>query len=406
MAQQFLAQFKPLSKDHSTLLNIIRALSAFGILFTHTFMIFLLPRYGLFGSFKSFLFSYPQYFAMALIVLSGFCITYSTLHLLKQNNFQLSPTQFLFKRLIRLYPALLLAIAISVFAFLIFTHGCFTCKFHYTPNNVKASFLKTTYLNPKIYFASLFFLHGLFIGHLAPMMNRALWTLSYEFWYYICFMLITLAIINKQRKVGFGLLLLILLYMTWFHQIAFLFLSIVWLSGVFLALSYASNKLFEKDFLPSAVFAILILAILFFIMLHFYGHRVLISSLIYKANLFTEVVLSLILMLLFAIFLQLNIPIRAPILKKFANCSKFSYTLYIIHYPLLLLSFYFTWPIIQYWPTPAIVAFMIPIGLIIILISQKCAIIFENKLLFKKMLAKIFKNDAQTTSLVPEDANL
>ncbi len=223
---------RPLSKDHSELLNIIRALSAFTILSTHVIMMYLFPRYGVKGLFGYIMLVFPPYALMALAIISGFLITYSSLNLIQKNNSQLPVKEFLFKRFLRLYPALLFSIILMIVSFLIISHFCLTCVYHYVPPGAKFSLLKSLSIIPKNYLATLAFLQGIFIGPDAPTMNLPLWTLSYEFWYYILFMCITLIFVNKRYIIGSGLLTLLLAYImcmkSWRNQQCALKKAFLW----------------------------------------------------------------------------------------------------------------------------------------------------------------------------------
>ncbi len=365
-------------------------------------MIYLYPLYGFKGLFGFFILAFPPYALMALAIISGFLITYSSLNLIHKNNSRLPIKEFLFKRFIRLYPALLFSVCLMIISFLIISHFCITCIYHYTPPGAKFSLLQSLSIVPKNYLASLAFLQGIFIGPDAPTMNLPLWTLSYEFWYYILFMFITLIFVNKRYIIGSGLLTLLLAYMLVFHQFHFLFLSIVWLSGVILALSYASNRLFSNEYKP--IFFLLLTALIMICIasLVTFGHYILIP--ISNHSFFVQTCFALILTLLLSMFLHLNIPLKKRFFKRLAGCANFSYTLYMMHYPLLLLSFHFTWGYIQHWPTLAIVFVMLIYSLIIIYFCKKCAIVLENKTLYRNVLSRIFNQKVIISNINAESS--
>ena len=379
---------RPLSKDHSELLNIIRALSAFFILFAHITLIYFLPRYGSHSNFFFYSDAFMQYPLMALIVLSGFCITYDSLNLMQRNNHQLPVKHFFFKRLTRLYPALLFSLILTLIAFLILTHGCFTCTYHFKPTPLKVYGLNAIHIDFKHFFAPLLFLHGLFIGKYPPTMNLPLWTLSYEFWYYILFVFIMLMITKRYRKTASTLTTLLLAYMVLTLHFQFLLIALAWLAGALLAYSYSSNKLFSNG-AKHIIFLLLMLILVIFTATYFSRGRSIFLP-INNLGYIIQASTGLILALLFALILCFNIPIKNVFAHKLAGHAKSSYTLYVLHYPLLLLSFHFTWKYVRQWPTLFIVFVIIAYSLVIIYLCKKCAIVLENKTLYRNLLSKVF----------------
>ncbi len=351
-------------------------------------MIYLLPRYGVHGLFYFYIFSFPQIGLMALIILSGFFITYDSLNLIQRNNFQLPVKLFFFKRLTRLYPALIFSLLITVIVFLIITHGCLSCTYHNVSPNIKFSFLNSASLPPKNYFSTLFFLQGIFIGKDAPVMNLPLWTLSYEFWYYILFVLIASIITRKHRKLGACMFAFIIIYMIAFNHLRFLLVAFIWLSGALIALAYRSNKLFSNEANQPIFLLFALLVIICTVSYWVDGRNVFVPS--GNVGYFIQTCLALILALIIAIIIRLNVSFKKTFCKKLATYSRSSYTLYVLHYPILLMSFHFTWPHIQHWPTLAIALVIVVYSLLIIYFSKKCATVLENKALFRRALSPLF----------------
>ncbi len=379
---------KPLTREHSDFFNAIRALAAFVVLISHLLSIYLLPRYGLTIASELCFFTIPAYAVAIFFILSGFFITYSALNITKDNQGRFSSRQFLLNRLTRLYPPLILSLILIAVIFLFFNHG-FENSYSYIPRDAKFSLLNTLSLNLKNYLPNFFFLQGVFVGKDSLAMNRALWTLSYEFWYYIIFMLGTVMVINKRYRSSVILLLILLGALIYRNQFRFLWLFIIWLSGVFLALQYNSSKLLQAEYKKVALFILIILGLIVMMVYQKNDAFYLIAYLTNTA-LFIQVCLSLMIMLLISLALRLKLDFKNKYYLSLSRSANYSYTLYVIHYPIILFLFRYTWPYIQHWSMITILAVMAIDGLVIIYISKKCAIILENKKLFRRMLSRLF----------------
>jgi peptidoglycan/LPS O-acetylase OafA/YrhL len=152
--------------------------------------------------------------------------------------------------------------------------------------------------------------------------DKPLWTLSYEFWFYVSFGLFTMvALANGTKRILFAALIVCVMIALGPH---FVLLSGIWLIGVGVS-RYRGTKL-VKPMLSTAVFVVTCLAERFGNLET--GSSVLDYILIFSnAFAFAWVMISV-----------RNLPLT--VFAKFSEPNKmmagFSYTLYLTHFPLML----------------------------------------------------------------------
>lgn len=381
---------KNLSPGHSDLMAILRSLSAMTILFCHGLSIFFISRYGFHAAVK-WLLIIMQYPLMILILQSGFFIPFTTSkQIIEQNHF--SVRHFVYARLMRLYPPLIFALLLSAAVFLIFNHGNFTGNYTFFVGNSDYSLINQLSLSLKSFFSTLFFLQGIFIQPDAPRLNLPLWTLSYELWCYVVFALLTIMAINRRYKLSGLLLAILVMYMLYAHQLQFAAMLLTWFAGAILAKTYFSSRLNNQNSLPPTLFLIAILSIISLVIGLHDGMKIFLS---YDKlpNLLFRTLLSFLIAALIALAMRKEFTITQPLLKRLASNASFSYTLYLIHYPLLLMAFRYTGTELQQLPVIFTVLAMCIYLIIICFIAKQAAKIVENRAFFtgRHSFFRIFK---------------
>ncbi|WP_375512369.1 acyltransferase family protein [uncultured Nostoc sp.] len=198
---------------------------------------------------------------MIFFVLSGFFISTSVIRRIKQK--QWSWVNYLVDRLTRLYIVLIPALLLSSFwdslGIKIFGTGqdsFYGERFH---NGHLATYKILENFTFQNALGTLAFLQTIFVDLFGS--NKAVWSLAYEFWYYILFPSIILFFCVKSLKVRVLYALLassILLLVGSEIRIYFL----VWLMGALVSISHPSKYLNNKNVLNSLIiFSILILCI-------------------------------------------------------------------------------------------------------------------------------------------------
>ncbi len=322
---------KKLSNRQKCYLDMIRYLSCFIVFLGHYFQIFInrLLNENFFNIHKSLslLFHLPNFGVMVFFVLSGFLITYSTIFDIKKYGY-FSLKKYAEKRCFRILPPLWFALIFSIVIFAIIK--CFHL------------FGSVTYVLPGDFYSIRSkailpiqeILHNFFlIPGKTGEFNATLWSLTYEFFYYILFAVALIFISNKQWGLGSIILLMIgaitltLIHINEDYLNAFTRewkLFVVWLFGAFLAWIYmidALKKLYKVIYilLFMSVLAIFINEINFFL-----------NYPTYECYLF-GILASL--LICYVLTTEHNPGKTFTLISK---GSQYTYTLYLIHFPLYL----------------------------------------------------------------------
>ena len=258
---------------------------------------------------------------VVFFVLSGFFISSSIIRSVLTN--QWSWAIYAQKRLIRLYvvlvPALLLGLLWDMLGSNFFSGADIyqgaAAYTHMLPTPIMRL------LSAKVWFGNLFFLQGIRVPTFGS--NGPLWSLSYEFWYYVLFPLSLLALSAKtpagKRLVYFILALGIAYFIG--HRIDIYFL--VWLMGVIIVIAKPVKLSKNPLYLPLT------------------GLTFLVSLLISRQHRVDGVAMDFVIGIAFSAFLYglLNreCEVVQPVYKKSAQfLSEMSYTLYLVHVPFLV----------------------------------------------------------------------
>lgn len=301
-----------LSNTSSNFINFLRAASSQVVLVGHA-----LGLNNIIG--KSMLYELPDFSVLVFFILSGFVISYSS----QQKGTTSTFTSYMIDRFARIYITLIPALIITFFMALIYQYFLhelpysinikhfFSCLFMQQENPL---LLKLQYSLPN---QSAFQFIGIFGG------NIPLWSLSIEWWHYVFFGIIYYLNLEKLKLRHYILLFFsasFVLGYAIFPGRASSGLSFIWFSGVLVnyLLEQQPNIQYSNKiaclFLVLTVYgycmhsklAIIFFIIYFFLSLHHYNRSTDDSS--------------------------IN---RLFVLAKWP--SNFSYSIYIIHYPILLI---------------------------------------------------------------------
>jgi peptidoglycan/LPS O-acetylase OafA/YrhL len=197
--------------------------------------------------------------------------------------------------------------------------------------------------------------------------------LSHEFWFYV---LAALALLSCYKKLFFlPLIFLLLIAVTSDERVMFLAGFCIWLSGSALALMYFNDKLSSK---AMRGFLLLAFIIVFAIYCLFVINRT--SHLFLNGGKFVFGVL-------FTLFLALLISLKQhhkdsflnnKTMNLFKNSAKYSYTLYLIHAPILLFALAIFHEVMLFKPV-VYISLSSVLGLVIIFLSSYLAKYLENK---------------------------
>jgi peptidoglycan/LPS O-acetylase OafA/YrhL len=325
----------------SEIMDTLRGVSALVVACVHAYQIFLLPYFGL-GS--------PSHVISGLLathavttffVASGFMICISVFkHRNDDGTFQ--SRAFAEARILRIYPPLIAALLLTIAVYLaIIGFGLHGAVSYRLGGEIDVARERATFewdLLPSTFFL----LYGTFANAPAPInMDGPLWTLGFEWWFYV------LAFVFARLWNGIRLSTIVpFLAGVWIvltnHDVFFVWFLVIWLGGFVLGGAYLSEVLFRLSWRGVALLALAILATALII-----GRKYLIVDLLdpfgspHGKRIWACVGLLIAVGIASAIRAQRNWRIPAWI----AGLSAFSYTLYVVHYPLLLLAYSLLHPI-------------------------------------------------------------
>ena len=259
---------------------------------------------------------------MIFFVISGFVIT----NLIFKDLNSFSFIQYLIDRLIRLWTVLIPAIIFSLVVYY------FLSNFY--PEIIQGKYRNIINSGPSIdnykitlfqIIGNIFFLQGILVKTLE--INGPLWSLSYELWYYVLFPIIlyNFRIFKYQSNTKNLIFFLFLVFNLWFIPSKILLYFFIWLLG--------SLLYFLKDIQIKYTKSNIILSLFFFIL----------TLLNFKINFFKLNNFSndLIIALGFSYFLFVTLKLKINFfnLKIFNYLSNISYSLYLFHFPIILIIF-------------------------------------------------------------------
>lgn len=318
-------QFTPIEHHVSQQLDMLRGFSSAMVLFCHAYLLFLYPVWPT-VMIPVYLFAHA--WVMALFALSGFLICKSACYNIQQNQ-QFSLKRYAFSRLNRIVPpfyfgcaALLLIYGISPYFFATGTRELSVIS--ETMSQAKMA------LDAKSFIGTLVFMNGFLTE--TPPSNFSFWSLPFEVWFYVLFGLM-LRPANKMAQVSAVVLFLALSLLNY----AFLFYSLIWCAGAIAALLHNHQHRVKRAILIT----VLILSTLTLLGLGLLGFFVLPTHIDKQKLLLT--MYGTLCGFGFALLFYLMSFQRLRISLPGERLAKSSYTIYILHFPLLL----FVYGIIQ-----------------------------------------------------------
>ncbi|MCA6117816.1 acyltransferase [Bradyrhizobium sp. WSM 1738] len=371
----------------SNLMDALRGVSAMIVACVHGFQVFVLPYYGV-GSPSHTLTSLLATHAVTMFfIVSGFMIYISSLrHRNADGSFQTA--RFAVARILRIYPPLIAAIVITILVYLLIQlldlHG----RESFRLGGELFVARERAILEWSALPSTFFLLYGAVPGAPPPInMNGPLWTLSYEWWFYI------LIFLSARLGNGWSVSTLLPLaaigvMLLYGRNALFLWFFLIWLGGFWLGHIYVKGQLFTDKFWPRAT----ALAVSALIMMFVMGQGHLVSDLLNPLDTPSAqrmmVIVGVLLALVVAILIRWATSSGVAVPKAISGLARFSYTLYVIHYPLLLLSFSLLYPLLHNrgWMISLIAAAAVlaPISYI----ASKLALLVENRKLLSRLVPR------------------
>lgn len=267
-------------------------------------------------------------------VLSGFLIFLSIRKNLEANKFHFDIIQFAKSRLIRLYPPLVVSSLIIVIMYWVLNILNLNHANQFATGNEMYLARNELIPNTTDILGSLFFLNTILPEIKTPSLNGPLWSLAHELWFYV---VAGLSVISIYKRKFFALLLVVTVFLYYNVNIFWLYGLLVWGSGFYAGWVFTNKN--NKDLKHFNVLLIVISGLCWVYMLIGSGD----SYFMNNRQKF-----------LFGVFFAVSLPLlleRKGLISKIVGCklgekiasmSKFSYTLYLLHFPILLFIFVLT----------------------------------------------------------------
>ncbi|WP_253657516.1 acyltransferase [Vibrio sp. Y58_MX_L22] len=375
-----LSTYNKISKEDSRFFDVLRGFSAYLVVLAHVYQMMFQPFFES-TLINKVVYTVAQYAVIVFFVLSGFMISNSIYRNLSSNGFcSFNIKDFVLNRLLRLYPPL-------IFSVLVVTLVYFVVTFFGIPfSNGHEIFLvrESFEYNVVDIFASLIFLQNISTDvFLTPSMNGPLWSLSYEFWYYILTALIVFSLLHNKMLLSLpvAFFMFVLFFGKWFLFFGGFF---SWGLGFLYLVLYQNIERFSIRKWGVDVVILLFSSIVLYCLIFSrseiltFGSRYLFSICF---------VLVLIRLKLFN-SLSVKIFIGNPVCVFFANSSQFSYTLYIIHWPLLMLYYSLVSDLISF-NLQCVIAFSFLFVILITMVSYNCSRFLEDKNYVRRVMGDV-----------------
>jgi len=364
------AQLNPTASAH---LDLVRAVAAWAVMWGHLRGLFFvdyhdLPAPGRLLGLVYFLTGFGHQAVMVFFILSGFLISTSVFKMLATESW--SWTEYIISRAARLYVVLIPGLLLGLLWDAVGSHAFALSGLYSQPLRGFGSSIARDNLTVGNFFGNLFFLQTIRCRTFGS--NGPLWSLANEFWYYVLFPLVLFAALAWMKRSirTAALLSLFALAVSWFVGNAILLGFFIWLTGTLLVVAHKELKL------PTAAWRALAIA----------ASSVFLAICLYTARMgqWGETRSDLAVGAGFALFLygllQLDWTSRAGAYPRITHTfAAFSYSLYVLHFPLLLFLRAWITPDRRWQPDLPHLVWGLLLGGLVILFAWAVSLCTENR---------------------------
>ena len=356
--------------------DMVRGVAAITVFLAHICQVFWYRHLGVDHFLVDILGTFARHAVLVFFLLSGYLITLSILINIKRNN-NFNKVEYIASRIARIYPPLIGTVLVIVIIWTIIYIFDLPGKHSYR-------------LATDLYVArEKFFISFTDIVRALSMKNGLLdvdgplWSLYIEFHIYILALLATIAITTKGFALRiFCIILSVLFFIDWFSaDHSFAFFSIVWFIGCFAAIAIHTGVC--NSFIKVYKHFCTLLFVVVISLLLFSPYSLSISNPNTILNYGVQIGISFCYtyLIFFSKLLDQN---SSGFLSK---TGSFSYSLYIVHFPLLLLtlSVFQNWIGVSLLNTAIISCLII---LVVLFFSYMFSRVFEQQVIFKPIIQK------------------
>ena len=334
------------TRPHVPWLSHMRGLSSLVVCAAHTYNAMVSPVTGLEFTGDKWMGALSYLAVYVFFVISGYSIALSILSNTDRNAGRFAAREFAADRLARLVPPLVAALLVTVGVYLLVVGLALNGAGSYQLGGEKFLLRNKVALGWKDIATPLAFLQTVWLPH-GVGMNGSLWSLSFEFWFYVMAGLFTLVAVNRDPRAA---LLLLLLGTGYYYSNGtgrfHLWYLPVWCAGCLMAVGYHYERLSARP-LVRALLAALALASVAVLVRAVARYGVTVFD-VYRPGVPTPLVYAA-LSVVIALLCGSAAVGRLGLGRVFNWASEYSYTLYVVHFPLLLLAMSLFRPVTHGW---------------------------------------------------------
>lgn len=376
----------PIDQSTSALMASLRGWSALVVVLSHAFQVFVLPYFGLYG-WPHLLTSWLACYAvLTFLVVSGFMIALSVHRHRIHGGF--AQWSFFRARFLRIYPPLVASVALCAVILLAFRctglHGSESFRLG------GEQFLSRERVEMDLPETVSTLLLAYCIVPRAPgpiQINGPLWTLTYEWWFYMLVMFASAAVIGRRVLLGAVPTLGVLLLFAYSPAgtLLWAFLA-VWGAGFALACAYMEGWL-DRARAPLVLGGIVLCAVAGVVAIGREDTLRIVAAPLQRLGNPAHWTMCLV-SVAGACVLGMAIRMRLRGLPC-GRLADYSYTLYLVHYPLLLLTFGLLHPWLHVrGPLPSAACALL-VSLLVLPIARAIASVVEDRARFSRALSAV-----------------
>ncbi|MBI2307926.1 MAG: acyltransferase [Rhodocyclales bacterium] len=390
-AQSFVPSAK--QPDYAVVMDLmssIRGVAALIVAAVHAFQIFVLPYFGLYGAAHLTTSFFAAYSVIAFFIVSGFMIFVSVAKH-RDGDGCFDAIGFSRARIFRIYPPLIASVIASFAVFFIVKsldlHGASSFRLG---DELFLSRERVDFEWDRL-LPTLLLIYNVFPHTTPPLsVNGPLWTLAFEWWFYIFAM--ACAGLRSRHSFWLGWLPLGVLLFVFFNQpsgILFWVFFVVWHAGFFMGYLYLRGGLHSNQFLRNSILLLLFFVLCIVAVGEGQPIKYLIEPLQRLGKRAHVVMMFAALILTVALATAIRCKLRGRLL---VSTARYSYTLYVLHFPLLIFAFSLLHPIVYKmgWIASCLAGFFSLF--ITIYVSARLAKIVEDRDLIIGFIASRRKN--------------
>ena len=268
---------------------------------------------------------------MLFFVLSGFLIYLSIANNISSNNNKFDVRLFFVSRLVRLYPPLLIATVISLVVYLLLWILGLNSSGEFATGRELYLAREELSVNWSDIFGSLFFLNTIVDQYRTPLINGPLWSLAHEFWFYVLCAATVLVYMSVRRL---WVIFLVFTFLFFNVNEFFWYGFFVWVAG------FVAAWMWSFWHLKVVRLSAYIISVILFLFWCFALNE---SSSSYFYNNRHKFLFGLFFAFAMPCFLNWTMLLgyirRCRLCLVVGRVSPFAYTLYLIHFPIMLFSF-------------------------------------------------------------------